>query len=450
MRLYSPSARQVWLALSIILAFSAPALAGAGMWTSIGPVNTGVGSLALDPNDATTIYAGAGTQRVLRSSDGGSTWLSRTNGLATSPVSVVAVSPAGTLYAGTAGSGVFKSIDRADTWTAASTGLTNLRVGQVATSPAAPNTIYAGTRAGVFKSTDAGGTWISSGLTDAIVSALAADPEDARTVYASAGYAGLYKSTDGGATWFVTGPAGAFVVDISIDPSNPATVYVATVYVATTAHQILRSTDGGATWDLIFESENLLGAPAVDPSDPARLYVGSGPFESLFRSTDGGATWSLFDAGIPHGVYAGAIVFSPAGGRIYAGTASGLFGGGGAGVFVYDETTASCTPGAATLCLNGARFRVQVAWRALGTSGLGQGVPFTADAGYFWFFTSNNVELVIKVVDGRAVNGRFWVFFGAMSDVEYTITVTDTESGASKTYENPRGQLRSVADTSAF
>jgi hypothetical protein len=56
----------------------------------------------------------------------------------------------------------------------------------------------------------------------------------------------------------------------------------------------------------------------------------------------------------------------------------------------------------------------------------------------------------VKVVDGRAFNGRYWVFYGALSDVEYTITVTDTLTGAVKTYFNPRGNLASVADTAAF
>jgi len=102
--------------------------------------------------------------------------------------------------------------------------------------------------------------------------------------------------------------------------------------------------------------------------------------------------------------------------------------------------------------LNASRFQVQVSWRvpAQGTSGTGQAVPLTTDTGYFWFFSSNNVELVIKVVDGRPVNNHFWVFYGALSDIEYTITVTDTATGAVKTYVNKSGTLASVADTSAF
>jgi hypothetical protein len=95
---------------------------------------------------------------------------------------------------------------------------------------------------------------------------------------------------------------------------------------------------------------------------------------------------------------------------------------------------------------------VRVDWRvpSQGTNGAGYSLSLTSDTGYFWFFSSNNVELVIKVVDGRAFNGFFWVFYGALSDVEYTITVTDMTTGVANTYANPQGRLASVADTSAF
>ena len=113
---------------------------------------------------------------------------------------------------------------------------------------------------------------------------------------------------------------------------------------------------------------------------------------------------------------------------------------------------AQCVPGASNLCLAANRFRVAVSWRAVtqGTSGVGNAVALTSDTGYFWFFNSANVELLIKVLDARAINGKFWVFYGALSDVEYTITVTDTATGAVKIYLNPQGRLASVADTSAF
>jgi hypothetical protein len=102
--------------------------------------------------------------------------------------------------------------------------------------------------------------------------------------------------------------------------------------------------------------------------------------------------------------------------------------------------------------LNGGRFQVRVSWRvpSQGTSGIAEATPLTGDTGRFWFFTANNIELIVKVVDGRAVNGRFWLFSGALSNVEYTITVTDTSTGLVRTYANPSGSLISLADTSAF
>jgi hypothetical protein len=120
---------------------------------------------------------------------------------------------------------------------------------------------------------------------------------------------------------------------------------------------------------------------------------------------------------------------------------------------IANSASAVCLQDATTLCLNGGRFQVRVSFNApsLGiTNGSAQAVPLTADTGYMWFFSANNVELVIKVVDGRAFNQFFWVFYGALSDVEYTITVTDSETGTVKTYHNAPGTLASVADVAAF
>ncbi|HYG61096.1 MAG TPA: hypothetical protein VEL74_00825 [Thermoanaerobaculia bacterium] len=101
------------------------------------------------------------------------------------------------------------------------------------------------------------------------------------------------------------------------------------------------------------------------------------------------------------------------------------------------------------LCL-GERFEVEMDWQAVGTHGAGQGVQLTADSGYLWFFGPNNIEVMVKVLDGRAVNGHFWVFLGGLSDVDYTIAVRDTVTGAVRTYVNPVGRLVSLADTAAF
>ena len=110
-----------------------------------------------------------------------------------------------------------------------------------------------------------------------------------------------------------------------------------------------------------------------------------------------------------------------------------------------------CAPGDERLCLSDGRFQIEVAWRDFaGNTGRGHAVPLSADTGYFWFFGASNVELIVKVLDGRGVNGHHWLFYGALSNVEYTVTVTDTQTGDVKTYHNPSGSFASVADTSVF
>lgn len=114
--------------------------------------------------------------------------------------------------------------------------------------------------------------------------------------------------------------------------------------------------------------------------------------------------------------------------------------------------TAACSPGNTRLCLNGSRFQVEVEWTTRdGQSGSGRAVPLTSDTGLFWFFNSENVELVVKVLDGCGVNGRYWVFAGGLTDTRVRITVTDTLREVVRQYSNPQGTpFKPVQDTSAF
>jgi hypothetical protein len=112
----------------------------------------------------------------------------------------------------------------------------------------------------------------------------------------------------------------------------------------------------------------------------------------------------------------------------------------------------SCTPSATRLCMADNRFSIEARWtRPNNDSDLGRAVLLTRDTGYFWFFDSANVEMVIKVIDGCGVNGRYWVFAGGLTDVRVRITVTDTWSGVVRTYTNPQGTaFRPIQDTGAF
>lgn len=111
-----------------------------------------------------------------------------------------------------------------------------------------------------------------------------------------------------------------------------------------------------------------------------------------------------------------------------------------------------CVAGTEVLCLIDGRFDLRTTWRDFeGTTGVGKATLLAGQTtGYFWFFNSNNVEIVVKVLDGRVLNGRYWVFVAALSNVEFSLIVRDLETGAEVVYSNPEGRFASFADTSAF
>jgi hypothetical protein len=112
---------------------------------------------------------------------------------------------------------------------------------------------------------------------------------------------------------------------------------------------------------------------------------------------------------------------------------------------------AACNPSPTSLCLQNGRIRVQTTWRSGGSSGLGRTRTITNDTGSFWFFDAGNVEVLVKVLDACGFNQRFWVFASGLTDVGVTLTVTDTTTGQSKTYQNQqRKPFRLIQDTTAF
>ena len=109
------------------------------------------------------------------------------------------------------------------------------------------------------------------------------------------------------------------------------------------------------------------------------------------------------------------------------------------------------TCGTDDLCLTGNRFAVSARWRTASDAGTARPVPLTDDSGAFWFFGQNNLELMVKVLDGCAVSGSYWVFGGGLTDVEVELLVVDTRSGASRIYRNALGTaFQPIRDTAAF
>lgn len=138
--------------------------------------------------------------------------------------------------------------------------------------------------------------------------AIAVDPTTPTTVYAASGLAGIFKSTNGGGTWAAINnglvASGSFstgsIVTLAVDPTTPTTLY------AGTSSGLLRSTDGGVNWNplpLVLSGLSAVDAVVIDPTTPTTIYVattGWGPVGGgVFKTTNGGTDWSAVGSGLP-------------------------------------------------------------------------------------------------------------------------------------------------------
>jgi photosystem II stability/assembly factor-like uncharacterized protein len=291
---------------------------GGATWAQL-PVGAIPVSLAIDPHDPATLYAGTADGAFFASHDRGATWAMPGSGFGSAgSVDAIAADPAtaGTLYAGVNGSsasGVWKSADGGASWTLA---VATPRVDALAASAAAAGRIVAGLEpAGVLKSEDGGATWAPSnqGLTGTLVTAAAVDPFAAGTLYAAV-YShnqhnfdvtgiddqllplGLQRSRDGGATW-ETADSGldvTFVTKLLADPTRRGFLY------AVASSGIYLSADGAGSWHPAGGDPHVLELfdVALDPKRPGTVYLIGGriilgkPAYVPERSLDSGATWS--------------------------------------------------------------------------------------------------------------------------------------------------------------
>src|SRR5215203_164568 len=170
----------------------------------------------------------------------------------------------------------------------------------VVIDPSAPSTLYAGADAGLFRSTDAGQTWVAllNGLPAASVYSIAISPSlkagrfaGPGTIYVLIGRV-VYRSSDGGATWHAGPPCSLPVGRIVADPSDANIVYRVrwtndpsrTGETTVPRHEIDKSVDGGASWlptgsaSIPYICGNQCGRElsdlAIDAANPRILYAG--------------------------------------------------------------------------------------------------------------------------------------------------------------------------------
>ncbi|HEV7670348.1 MAG TPA: hypothetical protein VGS22_17655 [Thermoanaerobaculia bacterium] len=108
-----------------------------------------------------------------------------------------------------------------------------------------------------------------------------------------------------------------------------------------------------------------------------------------------------------------------------------------------------CAPSTRTACLFGGRFRVTAfVTGADGVERPAEVLAFADRQSILSFAGAGGATF--SLVDGRAVNGKFWVHWGGLSTAAFRIEVTDISTGTTRTYANPAGKRQSQADRGAF
>lgn len=292
-----------------------------------GPKGVSIGdeivtTLAVDPQDHRTVYAGTVTRGLLVTLDGGDSW-SAVGGLNKGRIESIAVDAKDkcTVYA-SQGNKIFKTIscgrDWAQVWFDPKT---DKIFTQVSVDWFNPTIVYAGTSEGdILKSTDAGANWLVAKRAESPVSSIAIHPKDSRIVYVATRGDGVWKTMDGGNTWLsIEKQLSSFdnarrPSQIVVDPLEPETVYLVSKY------GILKSTDGGTVWNpmaLTSPPNSVeIRSLAVNPRDPKELqYITA---TTLLVSSDGGATWTAKK--LPSTRIANVIAVDPeAGNTLYLG-----------------------------------------------------------------------------------------------------------------------------------
>lgn len=299
-----------------------------GNWMGIGPsqnIGGRILCIAIDPQNSNNLFAGSASGGIWKSTTGGvgsNAWRHVVTGFPVLGVSSIIIHPTNSniIYAatgevyradtsnigfnvwkarGTYGIGIIKSNDGGATWSQVFnrnvSGLFGVQMLEF--DPANANIVYACTTDGLYRSTNAGGTWTGI-LNKTYVSDVAINPSNTNQIVAAAGNLqnadkGIFRSVDGGATWtkITSGLPASFQGFTRLDNvSTNVNMIVASIGISagTSSNELFRSVDFGATWSSLANSNHcqyqfwFAHDVAINPSNTNQLMMGGVP---LYRFT---------------------------------------------------------------------------------------------------------------------------------------------------------------------
>ena len=264
------------------------------VWQHVGLNNEYVKCLAINPSNG-YIYAGSlYSEGIFRSTDNGSTWVVKNNGLSVHEVYAIAASPTGQLFVATWGGGMYRSTNNGDSWTQINNGITNTVMFSVALNPL-NSYLFAGSGgSGIYLSTDHGNTWAlaNNGLTSYNILSLAVNVSG----YIFAGtYDGVFRSTDNGSTWSQTNITSGW--GEAFATNSP----LYNIFAGVHTQGVFRSSDGGDTFTLVNNGLTQTSVFAIANTASGYVYAGIFGGGGIFLSTNNGDSWAENNIGLTNG-----------------------------------------------------------------------------------------------------------------------------------------------------
>ncbi len=434
------------------------------LWQWSAGIPQEVYDLVFDSHDPATLYASSyydlsasygwyygypAGGSIFVSRDMGATWARGDQDLGAIPMALAA-DPflGGGVYAGTSGNGVLRSDDGGATWVGSGSGWQPPGVTALIADPVRPGRLYALGGGTVYRSLDFARTWepFAEGLVAPAVTALSITPDGRR----------LLASTSG---------AGVFEIELEATAASfpcvaaPGRLCLAGGRYAVEVLARRRSTN---VWDpgtanVLNDRSGYFGFPAStgDPAFPEVTVKMLGP------GALGPGGPGIFHASLTTLPYVLTVTDTVTGlQRVYGSNAAAKLCGGADRPFPGappEPATALAALSAQTgaLFLLGGRFSVTLQAHNPRTGQDASGSAI-ASGDRFGFFGLPAItgdpelpEVVVKMVDFTAISGKFWFFHAGLTGLDYTLTVTDSTTGAVRTYESS-GNYCGAADTEAF